>query len=341
LGALPAGFLVDKIGARRTLRLCIGGLVLGSVIVAFSTSLWLLAVGVGLMGLAAGLYHPSGLTLISANLKRDGRGMGYHGIAGSMGLASGNFIGAGILAVAGWPHLFGLYAGLGVIVLAYQLGGVRRLALAEPHTAPGEDIQKRPGGRALQVTLALAVMALLGFSYRGLVVFMPLYFAENLHLGGITGEVLGNLATGVMLLGGVLGQFSGGFITEMRKPLRSASWLASAACLAALGGRFAGGWWTLFISTGMAAAVFSTQPITNSLIGRLMPARHRGKGYGLASAVNFGFGSLAGSIGGWVAENTGLANVFLLLAATSALAALAILLLRKTGADTVAEPHHG
>ncbi len=341
LGALPAGFLVDKIGARRTLRLCIGGLILGSVIVAFSTSLWLLAVGVGLMGLAAGLYHPSGLTLISANLRRDGRGMGYHGIAGSVGLASGNFIGAGILAVAGWPHLFGLYAGLGVIVLAYQLGGVRRLELAEPHTAPRGNIETRPGGRALQVTLALAVLALLGFSYRGLVIFMPLYFGKNLHLGGLSGEVLGNLAAGVMLLGGVLGQFSGGFITEMKKPLRSASWLALAACAAALGGRFAGGWWTLVISTGMAAAVFSTQPITNSLIGRLMPARHRGKGYGLASAVNFGFGSLAGSVGGWVAENTGLENVFLLLAVTSALAALAILLLRKTGADAVAESRRG
>ena len=339
LGALPAGLLVDKIGARRTIKLCIGGLALGALIVALSTSLWLLAVGMGLMGLAAGLYHPSGLTLISSNLERDGLGMGYHGIAGSMGLASGNFIGAGILAVAGWPHLFGLYAVLGAVVLAYQFGGARKLELAEPHTAPQETPgEKRPGGRAVQIALALAIMALLGFSYRGLVIFMPLYFAENLHLPGITGEVLGNLAAGVMLLGGVLGQFSGGIIAEKKKPLRSASWLALAACLAALGGRFAGGWWTLLISVGMAAAVFSTQPITNSLVGRLMPARHRGKGYGLAGAVNFGFGSLAGSVGGWVAENTGLENVFLLLAVTALLAALAIFMLRKTGADAVAEP---
>jgi MFS family permease len=340
LGALPAGLLVDRIGARKTLRLCIGGLALGSVMVALSTDLWLLAVGVGLMGLAAGLYHPSGLTLVSANLRRDGRGMGYHGIAGSVGLASGNFIGAGVLAVAGWPHLFGLYAALGLVILAYQLGRVRRIELAEPHTAPREEPRREEGTgrRALRVALALAVMALLGFSYRGLVVFMPLYFAENLHLPGLTEEVLGNLATGVMLLGGVLGQFSGGFIAEKKKPLRSAGWLALAACAAALGGRFAGGWWTLAISVGMAAAVFSTQPITNSLVGRLMPARHRGKGYGLAGAVNFGFGSLAGSAGGWVAQNTGLENVFLLLAGSALLAALAIMLLRKTGADEVARP---
>ncbi len=337
LGALPAGFLVDGIGPRRTLYLCLGGVALGSLVTALAGGLAMLAVGVTLLGLAAGLYHPAGLTLVSANLRQDGRGMGYHGIAGSGGMALGNFIGAGILAVASWHYLFGLYALVPLVVLAYQWLAVRPLALAEPHTA-APPTEKPPPRRWAQMTFALTAAALLGFSYQGMVVFMPLFFGENLHLAGMNEEVLGNLAAGVMLLGGVFGQFSGGVLAERRKPLRSATWLSAAACVAALGGRFAGGWWTLAISVGMAAAVFSTQPITNSIVGRLMPPRHRGKGYGLASAVNFGFGSLAGSVGGWVAQSAGLENVFLLLAGTSLLAAVAMLLLRKTGGDEVARP---
>ncbi len=339
LGALPAGVLVDRIGPRKTLRLCLGGLALGSLVVAFSTELWSVILGTALMGLAAGLYHPAGLTLISANLARDGRGMGYHGIAGSTGLTSGNLLAAGVLAVAGWPWLFALHALLCGAVLVYQLGGISRLELSEPHTAePSTDTDEPRRPPFLKVALALIAVALLGFSYRGMVVFLPVYFAENLPLAGMAPEIVGNLATAVVLIGGVAGQFSGGFIAEGRKPLRSATYLAMTAAGCAVAGRFVSGWGTLVVSILLAAAVFSTQPITNALIGRLMPAKHRGKGYGVAGAFNFGFGSLAATAGGAVAESSGLENLFLMLAASALAAALFIHLLRRRGGDEYAAP---
>lgn len=337
LGALPAGLLVDRIGPRKTLRLCLAGIALGAVVTALSTELWSVIVGTTLMGLAAGLYHPAGLTLISANLARDARGMGYHGIAGSLGLSSGNFIAAGVLAAWGWPELFWLYAGLCAVGLVYQLGSVRNMELSEPHTTETEDDepQRPPLGK---VALALIAMALLGFSYRGMVVFMPIYFGGQLPVAGLTPEVVGNLATGVVLIGGVAGQFSGGIIAEKRLPLRSATLLAVLAAACALAARWVGGWGTLAVSVLLAAAVFATQPITNALIGRLMPAKHRGKGYGVASAFNFGFGSLAASAGGALAEATSLDNLFLMLAASALAAALVIYLLRRRGGDDYARP---
>ncbi|MCX7022610.1 MAG: MFS transporter, partial [bacterium] len=44
LGALPAGFLVDGIGPRRTLYICLGGIALGALVTALADGLVMLAV---------------------------------------------------------------------------------------------------------------------------------------------------------------------------------------------------------------------------------------------------------------------------------------------------------
>ena len=308
--SLPAGFLVDRIGARKTLRICMAGIALGALVIALSTTLWMLALGVGLLGLAAGLYHPIGLTMISAEVRQSGRGMGYHGITGNIGHVLGHLIAAGVLAVAGWPHLFGVSVLLSLGVLSYQVISERRKnhysALIVP-TLPQEKADFK------QITLIIIGMTFIGFAHRGLEIFMPLYFGNALSLAGLSDEVIGNLAAAVVLLGAVSGQFIGGRLADREKPLRSLVALSlGGAAVAGLCGRL-GGWGSLVSAFVLAALLFGTLPISNSMIGRLLPARHRGKGYGLLSTFTFGVGSLVASIGGALAESSELTNVFYLM----------------------------
>src|SRR3989442_886049 len=101
IGAVLFGFLADRRAPARLLLLCAAGVAISMVGVAASPSIPLLAVSLGSLGLFSGIYHPTGLSIISRVVAEQGRGMGWHGMGGSLGIAAGPaFVGA-MLAI-GW-----------------------------------------------------------------------------------------------------------------------------------------------------------------------------------------------------------------------------------------------
>src|SRR3989442_3887975 len=65
--------------------------------VAASPSIPLLTVSLGALGLFSGIYHPTGLSIISRVVVEQGRGMGWHGMGGSLGIAAGPaYVGAAL-----------------------------------------------------------------------------------------------------------------------------------------------------------------------------------------------------------------------------------------------------
>src|SRR5256886_13171572 len=89
LGAVPFGFLADRGTPARLLLLCAGGLAVSMLGVAASPSIPLLAVSLGGLGLFSAIYHPTRLWLMSRAVAEPGRGIGWHGMGGSLGIASG------------------------------------------------------------------------------------------------------------------------------------------------------------------------------------------------------------------------------------------------------------
>src|SRR2546428_7936857 len=57
--------------------------------VAASPSVPVLAASLGALGLFSSAYHPTGLSVISRTVTEQGRGMGWHGMGGSLGIAAG------------------------------------------------------------------------------------------------------------------------------------------------------------------------------------------------------------------------------------------------------------
>src|SRR2546428_1308 len=101
LGAVPFGFLADRRPAGGLLLLCAAGIATSMVGVGASPSIPVLALSLGALGLFSGIYHPTGLSIISGVVAEQGRGMGWHGMGGSLGIAAGPaFVGA-MLAI-GW-----------------------------------------------------------------------------------------------------------------------------------------------------------------------------------------------------------------------------------------------
>ena len=100
LGAIPAGIIEKYIGARTLLIIYQLGSATGGIIIITANTPLQITIGLGILGLSSSIYHPAGLTILSRNLDSLSRGLGLHGIAGSLGLALGPLF-AGITAELG------------------------------------------------------------------------------------------------------------------------------------------------------------------------------------------------------------------------------------------------
>src|SRR2546429_9150991 len=197
LGAAPFGFLAGRVTPARLLVLCAGGIAVSMWGVASSQSIPLLAVSLGALGLFSGIYHPTGLSIISRAVAEQGRGMGWHGMGGSLGIAAGPAYVGTALAV-GWSWR----PGASLLVIP----GLAALALLAFARLPSEASTPVPGTSRPQVALLsrsfafiLLVYMFAGFAYQGGLTFLPRFvgagfFALALALGAIGQVLSGRLA---------------------------------------------------------------------------------------------------------------------------------------------------
>ncbi|WP_117595191.1 MFS transporter [Haloprofundus halophilus] len=102
LGALPGGVLVDRLGSRRLITLCLLGMSVSFFVLGVSPSVLAIAAAFLCWGAAASVYHPAGLALISKGVEERGTGFAYHGMAGNIGIGLGPLVAAILLLFVDW-----------------------------------------------------------------------------------------------------------------------------------------------------------------------------------------------------------------------------------------------
>jgi MFS family permease len=102
VGALPGGVLVDRLGSRRLIAACLFGMGLSYLLLGVAPSMLVVALALVLWGVAASVYHPAGLSLISKGVRERGTGLAYHGIAGNLGIGLGPLTAAVLLLFVDW-----------------------------------------------------------------------------------------------------------------------------------------------------------------------------------------------------------------------------------------------
>jgi MFS family permease len=167
----PAGFLVDRLGAR---ILLIGGLLLGAFAFAVAGlvhSFWVFVAMFGLAGLANTVYHPADYTILSAQVApgRISHAFSIHTFAGMLGSAFAPFSLLTMQSQWGWRGAFIGSALLGVIA-ALPLAFTREAAPVAHKPASG-DTGGPMGWRLLTsapILLNLAFFTLLALISGGL-----------------------------------------------------------------------------------------------------------------------------------------------------------------------------
>ena len=357
-GALPGGLLVDRFGSRTLVSACLAGMGLAFLALSLAPDVAGVTVAVALWGVAASVYHPAGLTLISNGVRERGRGFAYHGMAGNAGIAGGPLATALLLVAFDWRLVTAVLGVLALVVAAAGLS-VQFDPTAAVETTDGGHSRGPPASVpefvaetrrlfTLGFALVFVVVSFNGLYYRGVVTFLPELLGE--FLTAAVGDVrpgvvdpgspvaaafdLSRYLYAGLLTVGIGGQYLGGRLTDRVEPDRGLA--AMLAVLTGLAVAFVPAAETglgslLAVSVLLGFALFAVQPLSQATIAKYSLPEARGLSFGYTYLAIFGIGALGAAIVGTVLTYASPAAMFALLAGFSMTAGLVALVLARRG----------
>ncbi|PEN12640.1 MFS transporter [Longibacter salinarum] len=353
LGAIPGGILSDRIGSRGLIAVCLAGMGGSFALLSISSSPWALTASMAAWGIAASVYHPAGLSLISKGVTQRGRALALHGMAGNAGIAFGPLATALLLAWIGdWQWVAFILAVPAALATAYALTSSFDEHAAETPEETAEDssehVVKRLGKTSRQLFATafagvFAIVMLSGLYYRGVLTFLPDMLGEVITFQLPLGLESEHYVYAGILMIGMLGQFVGGKLTD-RYPTEI-SMLAALTTLSLIALAFLpvvqlGTVAVLAGSAVLGFFLFLVQPLYQATVAEYTPARARGLSYGFTYLGVFGIGAIGAPLAGWLLDVSSAMTLFVVLSGV-ALAAASIsgwLLLRSRRADVAASP---
>jgi MFS family permease len=338
--ALPWGMVADRLGPRPFMLLFF----LGSGVSALFAAYWMdsparLVLALAGMGLFTGIYHPTGLGLITKGIERMSLAMGYHGMFGNLGLALAPLL-AGVCNWLWGPRA--VYLATGILNLL-GMGLMWGFSLAARQSEEESSEAKGGNGLLRAFLILLVAMALAGIAYRGSTVVLPAYFELKNQgilqaLSGLWGkDISANLVattiTFLIYLLGILGQYAGGLVAERYEPRYSYLTFHIVSMVAAFFMAIAHDVPLVVLALIYFFFLFGTQPVENTLVARFTPQRLHHSAFGIKGVVTFGVGALAVKMVGGIQTTWGIEATFTALGTVSlTLVAFVILLIQRTNA---------
>jgi FSR family fosmidomycin resistance protein-like MFS transporter len=317
LGALPGGMIYNRMGPKRLFLLCFLGSSLVALFIAVSSRLILFAIGLALLGALGSVYHPLANALITSKVREYGRALGIHGAAGNMGLAAAPFL-AGLIASAyGWRMAYLGFAIPGVAIAVWVLLMDVSPAKEEENASSPQDGSMsipRDLGRYFSPPLICLYTANLlnSFCFYGSMTFLPTYMAKfaAFRIFSLDSVAIGGMLSGIVLLMGAVGQFTGGMMAQRPGVEKKFLWVALLAFPSLLAMSFSSHLLLLTVALVYYFFNFSLQPMSNTLLARHTSGDMRATAFGIYFSFAFGIGSSASSYSGYIAERFGLQWVF-------------------------------
>lgn len=318
LGALPGGMIYNLFGPKKLYLICFLGSTVALILVAASSSLIFLTAGLALLGAFGSIYHPLVNVLITAKVQAYGRALGIHGAAGNVGLAMAPFVIGLIASYSGWRYAYLCFALPGIVLSFWSLF-VDMSPKKEIRTIDTSPSEQKPAWERFKVYFSLPLILLYllnmmgGFCLSGSITFLPTYMAKrtSFHLFSLDSVALGGTLSSIALFMGVLGQYSGGILSQRPHLERKFLILSVLSFPFVLSMSFATDFLLLILALIFFFLNFSLQPMNNTLLAQYTAVKMRGIAFGLYFFTAFVFGSLASSFSGYIAQRFGLQWVFM------------------------------
>lgn len=283
----PAGFLVDRYGAKPFL---IYGMLLMSVsvaLMAFATSFWQILALAILSGAGNSVFHPVDYTILNASIPREklGRAFAYHLSGGNIGFALGTPVVALLAPVVGWRMsllIIGL-AGLPVIAAIVLQSSI----LSDRVEGEARGVPKRGSSAALlfsrPMLLFFAFFMLGSIAQSGIQTWLIQVLQD---VRGLSLEAASGILTG-FLTGVVVGTFIGGWVSDIAKNhqvLLASILVAISAVTIIIVGEFAlPNLVLLLVATISGLALGASRVSRDLIVKNVTPSGEVGKVFGFVS----------------------------------------------------------
>jgi len=316
----PAGFLVDRLGAR---ALLVAGLFIGAsafVIVGLVNSFWVLVAMFGLAGIGNTVYHPANYALLSHHVPADriGQAFSVHTFSGMLGSTAAPATLLMMQSVWGWRGAF-----IGAGILGFAVAAIL-LALRDNGSAPVAPTPTRTVTDKASWQLLLSAPILLNLVFFALLAMISggLYNYSVVALGALYGTPVttANAALSGNLLWSAIGVLIGGVLVSRttRHGSVAAIGLAAMALFTALVAEVELG--ALALIAAMSLAGFFSgviMPSRDMIVREVTPPGSFGKVFGfVTTGFNIG-GIVSPLIFGGIMDSGSPRLVFLAVAAFS------------------------
>ncbi len=347
LGALPFGWLISRTSARFGILLFYIGTGVSSLLVFWSPNAIFFAIFLSLLGFFSSIYHVAGLSILSHFSKKIGRAYGIHGVAGSVGIAGGPLL-AGLFATHwGWRFVYlliALPALIGALFLIFDKSIPSHIPQETEEDAPQKKQSNSTSvfkqNRIFVFILFLMVMSINGFIYRGFTTFFPTFLSEAVHFNNMNAVQVGGLFSALIFALGMIGQYAGGYLSDRMNRGTLYLIILSLTFPFLWLMHLLSGWTLIGVASLFSIFYFQAQPVGNSMVSKLVPARWISSVFALQFTLSFGLGSLGAVFAGWIADNFGIREVLSRLSFIALIPLiLTFVLLRLNHHKDVFKPH--
>jgi MFS family permease len=290
VGQALAGFVVDRVGARRVLFFGMTMLGISALVLSVAGSYPALMAGALLAGVGNSIFHPADYTLLNQRVSRArlAHGFSVHGISGNIGWAAAPLFMTAVATVASWRTALA-----GAAVLPFVVLGILFLNRAclrpEPRPAAasaatgGEGILSFLRLRAVWMCFAfffLTAVALGGIQAFAAIGLAQLYgISRELATGSYTAYMLAS--AGGMLLGGFVGVRASGAGRQDHDRTVAIAFAIAAALALLLGAAVVPGWLALPLMALIGFFSGVAGPSRDLMIRAAAPKNATGRVYGV------------------------------------------------------------
>lgn len=166
LAQTPAGFMVDRFGARAVLLAGLTLLSLSTLASALATQFWMFYPLAMLAGLGNSVFHPADLSILTSKIdpQRLGRAYGSHALFGNLGWAAAPVLMVGVAGLSDWRSALVVAGGIGIAIVVLILAFGRDLA-EEPAPRAAEPAGAATGKLAGNLRLLFSPSIISCFMY--------------------------------------------------------------------------------------------------------------------------------------------------------------------------------
>jgi NNP family nitrate/nitrite transporter-like MFS transporter len=297
---LASGYFSSRLTHRKTIILSATALGIALLGVSFSNSLWGIRLGLIFLGMAAGLYLPSGIaTLTSMVASRHwGKALAIHELAPNLSFVVAPVVAEAFLGWFSWRGVIALLGGaslfVGMVFTRFGRGG--EFPGEPPSLRSFKALLADSNFRILVILFCLAVSASMG-----IFAMLPLYLVTERAMD----QNQANTLIALSRISGLGMAFIAGWAVDRFGPRRTLSGIFLLTGLSTVMLGIAHGYWMIviiFIQPALAVCFFPAGFSALALIG---PPATRNLGVSLSIPIAFLFGAGAVPIGIGIAGDAG------------------------------------